>query len=152
MDELQNLQELARKAFATTYGFMLMSQNYHWNVIDPNFLQYHELFGRVYKEVNPHIDIFAEQLRGLQTYAPATFGEICEVSSVVEEWGGVKLSPDDMIQNLYLANGNVTTDLVAAYTVADKIKEYGMTSYLSERMDQQRKHGWMLYASSLRVL
>jgi len=147
MTDLENLQELSRKAFATTYGFMLMSADYHWNVVGPDFLQYHDLFGKVYKEVDRHIDVFAEQLKGIQTWVPATFAQLHETSSIVGEWTGVKYTPEEMLHNLYLANGKIATDLISAYTAAERVQEYGMANYLSERMEQHRKHGWMLYAS-----
>lgn len=147
MTDLENLQELSRKAFATTYGFMLMSADYHWNVEGPDFLQHHELFGRVYKEVDRHIDVFAEQLRGIQTWAPATFAQLHDSSSIVGEWTGTKYTPQEMLHNLYLANGKINTDLINAYTAAERAQEHGMSNFLSERMDHHRKHGWMLYAS-----
>jgi starvation-inducible DNA-binding protein len=147
MTDLENLQTLSRKAFASTYGFMLMSADYHWNVDGPNFLEYHDLFGKVYKEVDHHIDVFAEQLKGLQTWAPSTFAQLHETSSIVGEWTGVKCTPEEMLHNLYIANGKIATDLISAYTAAESVQEYGMANYLSERMAQHRKHGWMLYAS-----
>lgn len=147
MTDLENLQDLCRRAFASTYGFMLIAACYHWNVEDPNFLMYHDLFGKVYKEVDGKIDIFAEQLRGLQTYAPATFTELRDLSSIVNEPTDESHTPDEMIRYLYLANGKLNTDLINAYMAAERLQEHGMANFLSERMDQHRKHGWMLYAS-----
>jgi DNA-binding ferritin-like protein len=147
MDDLQDLQNLCRKAFASTYAFMLVAACYHWNVEDPNFLQYHDLFGKVYTEVDGKIDVFAEQLRGLQTYAPATFIELRELSSIENEPSDETHTPDDMIRYLYITNGLLNTDLINAYTAAERLQEHGMANFLSERMDQHRKHGWMLYAS-----
>jgi starvation-inducible DNA-binding protein len=147
MTDLETLQELSRKAFASTYGFMLMSADYHWNVTGPDFMEHHELFGRVYKEVDRHIDVFAEQLKGIQTWAPATFTQLHDTSSIVGEWTGTKYTPEEMLHNLYLANGKIATDLISAYTAAERVQEHGMANYLSERMAQHRKHGWMLYAS-----
>jgi starvation-inducible DNA-binding protein len=147
MTELEVLQDLARKAFATTYGFMLMSADYHWNVAGPNFSEHHDLFGKIYKEVNHQIDIFAEQLKSIETWAPATFSQLHDTSSIVGEWTGVKYTPEEMLHNLYIANGKIVTDLMSAYTAAERAQEYGMANYLSERMAQHRKHGWMLYAS-----
>ena len=148
MEELQNL---ARKAFASTYGFLLVAQCYHWNVEGPKFLEYHDLFGRVYTEVDQKIDIFAEQLRGIRSYAPATFRELMEESSIVAEHEVQQQSAMDMVHYLYLANGKINTDLINAYMQAERVQEYGISNFLSERMDQHRKHGWMLY-SSMKVI
>jgi starvation-inducible DNA-binding protein len=142
------LQILARKAFASTYGFMLLSACYHWNVEGPHFSEYHDLFGKIYNEVDLKIDIFAEQLRAIRSYTPASFTELQELSDVVlDPHSEVTHTPDEMLHNLYLANGKIATDLVAAYTAAERVQEFGLSNFLSERMEQHRKHGWMLYAS-----
>jgi starvation-inducible DNA-binding protein len=147
MTDLENLQELSRKAFASTYGFMLMTADYHWNVTGPNFSEHHDLFGKIYKEVNRQIDNFAEQLKAIETWAPATFTQLHDMSSIVGEWTGTKYTAEEMLHNLYLANGKINTDLIAAYAAAERAQEHGMANYLSERMAHHRKHGWMLYAT-----
>lgn len=142
MEELQNL---TRKAFATTYSFLLMSQCYHWNVEGPDFLQYHDLFGRIYTEVDQKIDIFAEQIRAIRAWTPATFKELDELSSIEESV--LQHPKDEMVRQLYLSNGKVNTDLIAVYNQAELVQEHGLANFISERMDQHRKHGWMLYSS-----
>ena len=144
---LEELQTLTRKAFATTYGFLLIAQCYHWNVEGPDFLEYHDLFGKVYSEVDGKLDAFAEHIRGIQAYAPATFKELSELSSIKESDETIQHTPQEMLYYLYLTNGKINTDLIAAYTAAEREQEYGLSNFLSERMEQHRKHGWMLYAS-----
>jgi starvation-inducible DNA-binding protein len=70
MDELQ---QAAKVAFATEFSFYLKAHNFHWNVEGPDFKQYHDLFGDIYEEVYESIDLFAEQIRGLGTYVPASY-------------------------------------------------------------------------------
>lgn len=146
--QFASLQAATRKAFATNYGFLLVSQCYHWNVTGPRFLEYHDLFGRVYKEVDKHLDSFAEHVRSIQAYVPAKFTKLLKLSSVVEPDypTGTWPTPDEMISNLYLANGKVNIDLIDAYNKAEIAHEHGLANFLSERMDQHRKHGWMLYS------
>ena len=68
-----NKYHLALKtAFASEYAFALKAQNFHWNVEGPSFPQLHELFEKIYVEVYSSIDTFAEQLRALQLYTPAS--------------------------------------------------------------------------------
>jgi starvation-inducible DNA-binding protein len=145
---MEKLQELARKAFASEYGFLLMSACYHWNVKGPHFFEYHDLFGKIYNEVDLKIDVFAEQLRGIQTYTPASFTELQALSDVVlDPHSDTEHTTEQMIHNLYLANGIIATDLLNAYLEAEKAQEFGLSNFLSERMEQHRKHGWMLYAT-----
>jgi starvation-inducible DNA-binding protein len=142
------LQAATRKAFATTYGFLLMSQCYHWNVDGPNFLDYHDLFGRIYKEVDKKLDSFAEHVRSIRAYVPAKFTRLLALSSVVEPEYPMGVWPlsSEMISNIYLANSLVNNDLMDAYNKAEMAREYGLANFLAERMDQHRKHGWMLYS------
>ena len=145
---LEELQDLARKAFATTYSFLTVAQCYHWNVEGPHFLEYHDLFGKVYKEVDGKLDVFAEQIRAIRGYAPASFTELIRLSSIAEYEGTpVQHTPEEMVRQLYLANGLVNTDLITAYNAAEMEQEHGLANFLSERMDQHRKHGWMLYST-----
>lgn len=145
---MEALYIASRKAFASTYGFMLLAACYHWNVKGPHFSEYHDLFGKIYNEVNLKIDIFAEQLRGIQTYTPASFSELQELSDIsLEPYSGVDHTTDEMLHNLYIANGKINADLLEAFTIAVQEHEHGLSNFISERMEQHRKHGWMLYAS-----
>jgi len=144
-----DLQTATRKAFATTYGFLIIAQCYHWNVDGPHFVQYHDLFGKIYKEVDKNLDDFAEHVRSIRAYVPAKFTKLLKLSSVVEPDYpmGTWPLPSEMLSNLYLANGKVNADLMDAYTKAESAREPGLANFLSERMDQHRKHGWMLYST-----
>lgn len=144
MDELQ---ELTRRAFASTYAFMLKAACYHWNVEGPHFNEYHDLFGKIYSEVDNKIDIFAEQIKAIRGISPATFKELAALSSIEEPDNPAQHTAEEMVRYLYLANGKINTDLIAAYMQAEKMQEHGLSNFLSERMEQHRKHGWMLYAT-----
>ena len=57
------------------------------------------------------------------------------------------LPKNEMLRTLYVDNGKVHTDLMAAYALAEEANEAGLAAFLSERIDAHRKHGWMLYSS-----
>ena len=82
---MEELVKAARVAFASEYSFVLKAQNFHWNVEGPDFLQYHELFGKIYEEVYGSIDTFAEQIRALGGYAPGSFQKFSMLSQVEDE-------------------------------------------------------------------
>lgn len=142
MDELK----LAlKRAFATTYAFLVKSENFHWNVTGPNFLQYHELFGKIYDEVDDELDDFAERVRAVRCFVPASFSQLSEHSTILDT---VEiLPPTEMVRVLYVDNGKVHAALMEAYGLAEQEYEAGLCAFLSERIDQHRKHGWMLYST-----
>ena len=73
---MDQLQQLAKIAFASTYSFALKAQNFHWNVEGSDFFEYHALFEKIYEEVYGVVDDFAENIRKLKTYTPASLSQI----------------------------------------------------------------------------
>lgn len=134
-----------KKAFADTYAFYVKAQNYHWNVIGPLFPMYHEFFGKIYEEVGGAIDMFAEEIRAQNAYAPGAFSRFSELSSIQDELLVRKL--EEMVETLYNDNNTVLLSLKAARDVADKYSENGLVNFLEDRLDNHKKHSWMLRSS-----
>lgn len=142
---MEELKLALKGAFATTYAFLVKSENFHWNVTGPDFVQYHELFGRIYDEVDDELDDFAEHLRAFRVYVPASFTQLAEHSAIADTLE--VLPQNEMLRVLYVDNGKVHQELLKAYALAEAEMEAGLCAFLSERVDEHRKHGWMLYSS-----
>jgi starvation-inducible DNA-binding protein len=142
---MEELIKQACIAFATHYHYMLKAQNYHWNVTGLDFLQYHELFGDIYEELESATDSFAEHIRGLQAPVPAGFKYLQEYSLLEDPES--KLSKNDMVYTLYRDNAKIVKALTDAYNHSEDQHEYGFSAFLTERLAQHRKHGWQLYSS-----
>jgi len=142
MDELQ---KAAKVAFATTFSFYLKSHNFRWNVTGADFYEYHGLFSAIYEEVYGSIDDFAEKIRALGTFVPASytrFTMLTEIDDQVEV-----LEAGQMIQTLLEDNEKILGLLKIVYDVAEREGEHGFSNFLAERMDAHKKHGWMLRAT-----
>jgi starvation-inducible DNA-binding protein len=140
-----NLAEAAKVAFASEFSFYLKAHNFHWNVEGPLFLQYHELFGKIYEEVYASIDDFAEKIRAIGSYMPGSYTRFSYLSQIDDE---VEiLQPQQMLQELFEDNDKMLVVLKMAYDFAEQAGEHGLSNFLAERMDAHRKHGWMLRAS-----
>ena len=143
MDDLYNATKIA---FASTFSFYLKAQNFHWNVEGSDFLEYHDLFGKIYEEVYGSIDNFAEKIRSIGTYVPASlsrFNMLTQVEDQIEV-----ISKDQMVLQLAADNEKMVKILKMAYDIAEVHGEHGFSNFLAERMDAHRKHGWMLRAST----
>lgn len=134
-----------KKAFADTYAFYVKAQNYHWNVTGPLFPMHHEFFGKIYEEVGGAIDTFAEEIRAQNAYAPGAFSRFSELSSIQDEL--LVRKPEEMVETLYNDNNTVLISLKAARDVADKYSENGLVNFLEDRLDNHKKHAWMLRSS-----
>ena len=104
---MEELKQALKRAFATTYAFLVKSENFHWNVTGPNFVQHHELFGKIYDEVDDELDDFAERVRALRCYVPASFSQLAEHSTILDTLE--ILPPTEMVRTLYVDNGKIHT-------------------------------------------
>jgi starvation-inducible DNA-binding protein len=142
---MEELQKAAKVAFASTFSFYLKAHNFHWNITGPDFLEYHDLFGRIYEEVYGSIDDFAEKIRSLDTFVPASLDRFTMLTLVDDETE--ILDQNSMVSELYQDNQKMVKLLKMVYDVAEQMGENGFSNFLAERMDAHRKHGWMLKAS-----
>lgn len=141
---MEDLKISLKRAFATTYAFLVKSENFHWNVTGENFLEYHELFGKIYDEVDDELDDFAEHLRALRCWVPASFTQLSEHSAIADT---LEVLPhNEMLRTLYVDNGKVHNTLLEAYSLGEQYGEHGLCAFISERIDAHRKHGWMIYS------
>jgi len=142
MDELV---QAMKKSLADTFAFYLKAQGFHWNVEGPNFPQYHALFDTIYNEVYGSIDQFAEEIRSLDAYAPASFARFSELTSLQDEIQ--ILNAQGMLSKLLADNDVVLSSLEQAYELAEVAHNHGLSNFLAERQDAHKKHAWMLKAT-----
>ena len=142
MDELQ---QAAKIAFASEYSFFIKAQNFHWNVEGPLFEQYHALFGSIYGEVYDSLDGFAENIRKLDSYAPASFSRFSMLTQVEDETD--ILAATAMVQELLQDAEKIPKVLKLVYDRAETVGKHGFSNFLAERMDAYDKHAWMLRSS-----
>lgn len=143
MDELKQAMKVA---MASSFTFYMKAHYFHFNVEGPLFLQYHDLFGKIYEEVYDSIDQFGEEIRALGSYAPMSLGRFQELT-VIEEPQGV-LPAAEMITALMEDNAKVLEILAQVFDLADSTNEQGLADFIAGRLDAHKKHAWMLRASS----
>jgi starvation-inducible DNA-binding protein len=134
-----------KTAFASEYAFAIKAQNFHWNVEGPLFGQLHELFERIYTEVYGSIDTFAEQLRALQVYTPASLQKFSMLTKVEDENEIIEWSA--MLQELLTDSDRMAEIFKITFAMAEQNGDHGLSNFLADRQDQHKKHSWMLRAS-----
>jgi starvation-inducible DNA-binding protein len=145
MDELH---KLAKVAFCSEFSFYLKSHAFHWNIEGEDFLQYHELFGKIYEDVYSSIDDFAEKIRSLGTYMPGSYTKFNMLTQIDDE--EQILPKDAMLKELYMDNEKMVVILKKLFDVSEAEGEHGFSDFVAGRMDAHRKYGWMLRASMKR--
>lgn len=142
---MEDLIQEAKVVLANHQALALKAHNYHWNVQGPDFKQYHDLFAGVYEEINGAIDVLAEEIRAMNSYAPASFSRFLELTEVADE----NTVPDalEMVRRLYADVQTVRGCVTRAYDLAENYKLHGYSNLMAERQDKLLKHEWMLRAT-----
>ena len=140
MDEKYHLA--LKTAFASSYSFVLKAQNFHWNVEGPLFVQLHELFGNIYEEVYGSIDTFAEELRALQVYTPASLQKFSMLSLVQDE-NEIK-DFQSMLRELLADSEKMAQLYKVVFDMAETNGDHGLADFFAGRQDAHKKHSWML--------
>jgi starvation-inducible DNA-binding protein len=133
---------IVKRAFANSFVFYLKAHFYHWNVEGRMFGQDHDLFGKIYEEVQGSLDKFAEEIRSIDSYAPGTFDRFKEFSEIQQE-SNVP-SAEQMYANLLQDSDTVIKQLTNTFEELEKRKLYGFADFIGERIDAHNKHAWML--------
>lgn len=120
----------------------MQAHGFHWNVVGPDFPEYHAFFELIYSEVYDSIDGIAEHIRACGGYAPFTHSDMSMLTTISED---PTISPGiSMVSKLQQANELVLLSLKKAYKLAESVEEIGVSNYLQDRYDAHTKHGWML--------
>jgi starvation-inducible DNA-binding protein len=103
------------------------------------------LFERIYTEVYGSIDTFAEQLRALQVYAPASLQKFSMLTKVEDE----NQVPDfqTMLRELLADSEKMAEIFRITFDMAEANGDHGLSNFLADRQDAHKKHSWMLRAS-----
>jgi len=141
-----DLVEKTKEVLANTFVLYMKAHSYHWNVIGSDFPQLHKFFGKLYEELHDAVDVLAEQLRQLDSFAPATLSRMVELSTIEED---EKIpTAVNMINNLITANEKVIDSIKDCYKMAEQLEMYAHSNILQDRLSAHVKHNWMLKATA----
>jgi starvation-inducible DNA-binding protein len=139
-DEVDVIPAMSR-ALANTFAMYLRAHVFHWNVVGPNFVQYHQYLDSLNGELFAAVDPLAEHLRAVGGLAPSGMTEFCSLSTVADP-GDPQPEPEAMWTELLAANDEVMESLSAAFDAAGD--DQGLLNFLGERLDVHAKHAWFL--------
>lgn len=145
MPTLPDLVDELTEAFADVFSFYLRAHGAHWNVVGPNFSEYHSLFGEIYDDVLGSVDPLAENLRKLGAPAPSTLPQIVELRELQD--AAVGNQAPALAADLQQANVQVIDSLGDVFDCATALNQQGLANYIAERIDMHQKWAWQLSAS-----
>ena len=139
MDKFVNQLKIA---FASQYAFAIKAQNYHWNVEGPDFYQRHKMFQKIYEEVYGAVDDFAENIRKIKAYTPASLYRFSALAAIDDE---VEiLEPQAMVAELLRDAEKMQEIMKHLFVEAEALGHHGLSNFLADRQDAFAKHAWFL--------
>jgi starvation-inducible DNA-binding protein len=139
---METLIEQLKTILGTNFALYLKAHGYHWNIEGPNFPQYHKFLGKFYESVYGNVDLIAEKIRMLDSYAPTSLSRMVELSDVPET--DSIPSALAMLADLKKDNDKYIIHLRAGIVAADQAGEPAVSNFLQDILDQHQKQAWML--------
>lgn len=142
---MSDLISQLKVVLADTYSLYLQTQNFHWNVKGERFFTLHTFYQQQYEEYAEAIDIIAEHIRTFGEYAPGTFQEMVELSSI-EQIGTVQGAPQ-MTKTLLEQTDEILASIRQLQELAEEEGDQATLDLAVERERAHTKWRWMLAAT-----
>ncbi len=130
------------RLLADSYILYLKTHNFHWNVEGPMFNTLHQMFMEQYTELWNSLDLIAERIRALGSYAPGSNKKYAQLSSIPEAEDGVPAK--EMIRQLLEGHEAVSKTARSVYPSAEAGSDEATLDLLTQRLQVHEKTAWML--------
>lgn len=130
------------KLLADSYILYLKTHNFHWNVEGPMFNTLHLMFMDQYTELWNALDLVAERIRALGSYAPGSYKKFAQLSSIPES--DEHVAAKDMIRQLLQGHETVAKTVRTIFPVAEAGSDEATLDLLTQRLQIHEKTAWML--------
>lgn len=140
--ERKTIADGLSRVLADTYTLYLKTHYFHWNVTGPMFQTLHLMFEAQYNELALAVDLVAERIRALGFFAPGTYRQFSQLSSIKEEDGVPKAQ--DMIRLLVEGHETVARTSREVFKAAESASDQPTCDLLTQRMQVHEKTAWML--------
>ena len=127
---------------ADTFTLALKTQNYHWNVTGPEFIDLHELFGKQYEEMFDAADDIAERMRALRAHAPGGLEAFKSLTTIADAKRG--LPAEKMVADLLASHERISERIGEAERIATDSGDTRSADLMVERGQSHDKMAWML--------
>jgi starvation-inducible DNA-binding protein len=118
---------------------------YHWNVLGPDFGEYHEYFGTLYSDIDASIDPLAENILKIGFPAPYLLTDFIEMSHIKEErLDGT--SSQFLLQSTLRVLEHLYACHLEAFHLAENHDLQGVMDFLAGRIDTYAKWVWQTKA------
>lgn len=145
-NEMPDLADELNELLADVITFYFKAHSAHWNVVGPDFAEYHALFESIYSDVYGSVDPIAENVRKLGKPTLSMLSKVVLSSEVPETLETIS-DARELAKNLLESNDLIIEELAEAFECATMCNQQGIANFLAERIDAHQKWKWQLSSS-----
>ena len=138
----KKIAEGLSRVLADSYTLYLKTHYYHWNVTGPMFQTLHVMFETHYTELATAVDDIAERIRALGHFAPGSYIQYKELSSIKEDSNVPEAM--QMVANLVQGHEAVARTARSVFEAAEAGNDEATLDLLTQRVSLHEKTAWML--------
>jgi starvation-inducible DNA-binding protein len=144
MNNDMSLVDSLAECLSNSVVLKFKGHGYHWNVIGPDFQEFHDFFGDFYEDVDSGVDSLAEFIRYRGVQAPYKLSQFMALSSISESEVGSDAM--GMLEDLLFDNKRMIACLMSTFEAAMAANDQGVANFISERLDAHAKWNWKISA------
>lgn len=138
------VSQILSALLADEHVLYIKTRNYHWNVVGPQFNDFHKFFEGQYEQISEVIDEVAERIRSLGGKSPGTMAEFLKAARLKEAPGELP-NARTMVSNLLADHESIIRNLrLDLANCGDKYGDAGTNDFLTGLMEGHEKMAWML--------
>lgn len=142
--DLTTSVSLLNTLLADEFVLLVQTLNFHWNLVGPEFHDYHILFDGQYKAIFEYIDAIAERVRALGGTALGSMAHLL-AQATLKESSSVVPSPKEMVKILLDQHEKVITQIrLGINKTGENSYDMGTNNFLSDLITKHEKTAWML--------
>lgn len=142
--DLQAVAAILRTLLADEFVLYVKTRNFHWNVVGPQFSEYHALFQRQYEALDEIVDDLAERIRTLGQVSPASLREF-SAEARLKDVPGQTIPAESMLELLLEDHESLIRALRKDLQICvDRYHDAGTSDFLTGLMEKHEKTAWML--------
>lgn len=141
----KDLAEGLSSLLADTYALYLKTHMYHWNVTGTSFHSLHQMFEEQYLEMRDAVDVIAERIRALGSFAPGSYSEFMRLASVPDEEGVP--AAEEMVLRLGIGHELLIRAARPLVAEAERADDVATADLVTQRITVHEKTAWMLRSS-----
>lgn len=141
------LSKQLKQLLANTYVIYVKTQNFHWNLLDREFVSLHKFFENQYEELADAVDELAERVRILGEASPGTMQEFLRLATLKEAaYPSIVIQGIEAITALLCDHQTIVEDLKESISQFAEAADPGTADLLTQRLRSHEKTVWMLHS------